>query len=978
MKKHLILSVLLTSFAGHAQTPDPFTIGLNWDAGVKSGQITLEEALRVSDSLFATTGDSIYYIKKEYNRDMVFLLDRFGGDPGDPTHNNDYAKALRSIGSISTLCNGTEGNWYSVGPVASDLNEMSLGWVNAVWSDPAFPNKIIIGSNTSGIWMTNDGGVTWANKTDDLGIPLFGVQHIVQSPTDPNKFYAGAGRKSHSGDVGLGVLISDDAGETWYVNIDLLSIDPYLKINMVRTHPTDGNVVIACGDNGVYYSSNAGASWISVPIPIDFRPHSIFTDIVILENNRVFLCTDNKFDHMTQIWYSDDITNGIWNDAFPIMTFHYPSIRYSHFASGPYGFSEDSEWNWHALTNTFRCSPSGVNSTFTSIKTDFDVFPDPLDPALYQCEFDVDIPAGCEFRLYVSDSDIFGSPGSTEILVYSSGFVSTATSVSPLINIGNVPFNMESMVIQLETDGSYSSGDLILDNLHFGSSYGISACKFAEPFDNNFSFLVGNNTESIAPANVMRNLCYSDDYGITFNSIRANINITLWQKIEIEQSRQNPLVWYFGDCGLKKAQHPGIYSNITSQSCGAIETNWHTDIRSMLVRTNPATGEDILLIGNDGGVTLSTDGGGSFQALNGAGLSLADIYGFGVAQSTDIKIVSGHQDNNSFVYDGGLFNRTWQGDGSQAGVNPTYYEEYFLSEGQSGTVRLYKDGLYTTISKGGLYVGILDFDVKADWKNRRIYRGFRYNDDFPASEGVVKCYNIDSGTDNAYQVPGSQGIGSIGITENNSNIIYAAEYNSFDWTTNVFYKSIDGGSTWLDLSSSTVNYIDANGSPSTLELRQILYYKDITDIFVSPNNDQELWVTIPGLIYENGDLVDEQWRVLHSTDGGLSWSDYSEGLPGFPVFDIIRVKGTNDLLFIGTDVGVYYRDASMSQWECFSTGLPPATITDLDINYCTNELYCSTFGRGIHATPIDFYTAITRELPKLKPGQEMNIYSGIW
>ncbi|MCC7453925.1 MAG: T9SS type A sorting domain-containing protein [Crocinitomix sp.] len=43
----------------------------------------------------------------------------------------------------------------------------------------------------------------------------------------------------------------------------------------------------------------------------------------------------------------------------------------------------------------------------------------------------------------------------------------------------------------------------------------------------------------------------------------------------------------------------------------------------------------------------------------------------------------------------------------------------------------------------------------------------------------------------------------------------------------------------------------------------------------------------------------------------------------------------------------------MSEWVCFQEGMPATFATDLEINYCTQELFAGTFGRGIWKTPIN-------------------------
>jgi hypothetical protein len=148
------------------------------------------------------------------------------------------------------------------------------------------------------------------------------------------------------------------------------------------------------------------------------------------------------------------------------------------------------------------------------------------------------------------------------------------------------------------------------------------------------------------------------------------------------------------------------------------------------------------------------------------------------------------------------------------------------------------------------------------------------------------------------------------------------------------FRTNDGATTWTDITSGLAG----------------IQWAGISDIAVNPNDADEIWVS-----FENSwDLH----RVSYSNDGGNNWSNYSTGLPAIPISTIIYQEGTNDRLFVGTDVGVYYRDKYMNSWECYSENLPIAIVAKLDINNCSGIMYAATHGRAIWQTPLPG-TAIT-------------------
>jgi hypothetical protein len=54
----------------------------------------------------------------------------------------------------------------------------------------------------------------------------------------------------------------------------------------------------------------------------------------------------------------------------------------------------------------------------------------------------------------------------------------------------------------------------------------------------------------------------------------------------------------------------------------------------------------------------------------------------------------------------------------------------------------------------------------------------------------------------------------------------------------------------------------------------------------------------------------------------------------------------NDALYIGTDVGVYYRDDDIGDWIPFMNGLPATMVFDLEVNETSSVITAGTYGRG--------------------------------
>ena len=118
----------------------------------------------------------------------------------------------------------------------------------------------------------------------------------------------------------------------------------------------------------------------------------------------------------------------------------------------------------------------------------------------------------------------------------------------------------------------------------------------------------------------------------------------------------------------------------------------------------------------------------------------------------------------------------------------------------------------------------------------------------------------------------------------------------------------------------------------------------LSSVEVDPEDENRLWVTMSGFV--NGK------KVFHSTDGGHTWENDSQCLPNLPSVCITNERGSDDGLYVGTDYGVFYKNASMADWIFYAENGPKTMITDMHINNTSRELVVSTMGRGLWRVPL--------------------------
>jgi hypothetical protein len=152
---------------------------------------------------------------------------------------------------------------------------------------------------------------------------------------------------------------------------------------------------------------------------------------------------------------------------------------------------------------------------------------------------------------------------------------------------------------------------------------------------------------------------------------------------------------------------------------------------------------------------------------------------------------------------------------------------------------------------------------------------------------------------------------------NNTSIIYASGGT-------YVVRSANGGTSWTTISGGLPGYT-------------------ITGIEVDHQDANQVWVTLAG--YGAGQKV---YKTGNASASPVVWTNISGSLPNTVVNCIeSAANGPDDGTYIGTDIGVFYRDAALGDWVPFSNWLPTAMVFDLEINETSNVITAGTYGRGL-------------------------------
>ncbi|MEO1615664.1 MAG: glycosyl hydrolase [Planctomycetota bacterium] len=109
---------------------------------------------------------------------------------------------------------------------------------------------------------------------------------------------------------------------------------------------------------------------------------------------------------------------------------------------------------------------------------------------------------------------------------------------------------------------------------------------------------------------------------------------------------------------------------------------------------------------------------------------------------------------------------------------------------------------------------------------------------------------------------------------------------------------------------------------------------DADTVFVAVNN------------HKRGDFKP---YILKSTDRGKTWIEISKSLPERgSVYTLVQDHEDKDLLFCGTEFGLFFTLDGGTKWLRLRNGLPVIAVRDLEIQREENDLVVGTFGRGMY------------------------------
>jgi FG-GAP-like repeat len=227
-----------------------------WNSTLK-GSFGVGTARAVPGVLFATGNNGFY---KSIN-DGVSWTQLQNGLPA--ANMNDVQSHPTTPGTVyatnsDALYKSTDGGTHWTRKQVASGNLRS-GSSNQIVLIPGAPDTVLLSTFSEGIYKSVDGGNTFATANTGLPVNLVALDATVTRGID-GKLYAGF-LGALDGGAGSGVYRSDDGGVTWTIKTTGLTAGSSLFVRTIVPDPNTALTLYAVTLDGIYKTANGGDNW---------------------------------------------------------------------------------------------------------------------------------------------------------------------------------------------------------------------------------------------------------------------------------------------------------------------------------------------------------------------------------------------------------------------------------------------------------------------------------------------------------------------------------------------------------------------------------------------------------------------------------------------------------------------------------------------------------------------------------------------
>lgn len=437
-----------------------------------------------------------------------------------------------------------------------------------------------------------------------------------------------------------------------------------------------------------------------------------------------------------------------------------------------------------------------------------------------------------------------------------------------------------------------------------------------------------------------KGLYRSDDAGASWKQLNNDFGITVrpfyFSRIVVDPKDENVIV---------KAGLTGSISRDGGKTFKNLG-NMHSDIHDIAFSIKDS---DIMYAGTDGGVYRSMDGGTTMEIVE--NLPLSQFYHVSTDNQTPYNVYGGLQDNGAWYgpssSPGGVEARDWNsagaGDGFRVLKHPTKNIIYSEMQGAENVWRIDVDrNRIKTIQPLSIDEKVkLRFNWNAPMAVSahvpdRFFMGSQFvhkSDDMGDTWQIISP-DLTTNDPKKQSQENSGGLSKDNSGAENHTTIFTIAESPLD--ANILWVGTDdgnvqvtkdGGKSW----ENTVNNI--NGLP-----KNTWCYHIEASVF----NKGTAYA-----VFDGHTMNDMKPYAYKTTDFGKTWTNIiTEDIKGF-ARNIQEDYENPNLLFLGTEFGLYITLDGGKSWKKFTNNMPSVAVHYIELQKATNDLVMGTHGRGV-------------------------------
>lgn len=448
----------------------------------------------------------------------------------------------------------------------------------------------------------------------------------------------------------------------------------------------------------------------------------------------------------------------------------------------------------------------------------------------------------------------------------------------------------------------------------------------------------------------------STDFGQNWEKRSDHMTTSPQYYNEIIVDPHNPDVLYSLDTFSKRSVDGGV--TFTDLSAA----HRHVDDHALWIDPDNT---NHLIMGGDGGIYESWDGGTLWRHMN--NLPIVQFYRVQPDNAEPFyNICGGTQDNNSLCGPSrtdlvhGIVNSDWHivlgGDGYKPQIDPRDPDTVYAQYQYGGLVRYDRrthERVFLTPQppsgepayKWNWNTPLLISPHNAD----RIYYAAEY---LFASNDRGNNWDIISG-DLTRQIDrnGLEVMGRVwsvdAIAKNDSTSIFGAAIALSE-------SPVVEGLIYVGTDDGVISVTEDNGANwrRSETTRGVPDMTLVEDIIASVHNGDVAYA-----VFDNHKRDDHKPYVYRTDNRGNGWRDISGDLPDWgSVHTIAEDHIDPNLLFIGTEFGLFYSQNGGRNWHQLKSNFPTIDVRDIEVQRRENDLVVGTFGRGVYV--LDDYSAL--------------------